>query len=153
MSTLALLREQIAANRRAYQVTVAIVVVGLALFGLLVTLALGLGVSGLGAGLGLAVLVVWFAPGVGERAALRSSELVRHAASAIAVAIHGLRSSALHVERTREAVTAFRTTLEGERDKLRLGQGSIEDILFVEDRLTDALLEEVVRVARRQDWR
>ena len=52
MSTLDLLREQIAANRRAYQVTVAIVVAALALFGLLVTLALGLGVTGLGVGLG-----------------------------------------------------------------------------------------------------
>ena len=51
MSTLTLLREQIAANRRAYQVTVAILVATLALLGLLVTLALGLGVTGLGAGL------------------------------------------------------------------------------------------------------
>src|SRR4029453_12602912 len=45
----------------------------LALLGLLVTLVLGLGVSGLGAGLGLAVLVVGFAPGIGERAALRDA--------------------------------------------------------------------------------
>jgi hypothetical protein len=43
LSTLTLLREQITANRRAYQVTVAIVVAALALFGLLVTLALGWG--------------------------------------------------------------------------------------------------------------
>ena len=68
-----LLREQIAANRRAYQVTVAIVVAALALLGLVVTLVLGLGVGGLGAGLGLAVLVVGFAPGLGERAALRDA--------------------------------------------------------------------------------
>jgi heat shock protein HtpX len=73
LSTLALLREQIAANRRAYQVTVAIVVAALAVLGLLATLVLGLGVSGLGAGLGLAVLVVGFAPGIGERAALRDA--------------------------------------------------------------------------------
>jgi heat shock protein HtpX len=73
LSTLVLLREQIAANRRAYQVTVAIVVAALAVLGLLVTLVLGLGVSGLGAGLGLAVLVVGFAPGIGERAALRDA--------------------------------------------------------------------------------
>ncbi|HEV8425198.1 MAG TPA: M48 family metalloprotease [Actinomycetes bacterium] len=73
MSTLVLLREQIAANRRAYQVCVAVVVAALALFGLLVTLVLGLGVGGLGAGLGLAVLVVGFAPGVGERTALREA--------------------------------------------------------------------------------
>ena len=56
MSTLHLLREQIAANRRAYQVTVAIVVAGLALLGLLVTLALGLGVTGAFLGTGLSVL-------------------------------------------------------------------------------------------------
>jgi heat shock protein HtpX len=73
LSTLDLLREQIAANRRAYQLVVAVVAGGLALLGLLVTLVLGLGVSGLGAGLGLAVLVVGFAPGVGERAALRDA--------------------------------------------------------------------------------
>jgi heat shock protein HtpX len=73
LSTLALLREQIAVNRRAYQVTVAIVVAAPAVAGLLVTLALGLGVSGLGAGLGLAVLVVGFAPGIAERAALRDA--------------------------------------------------------------------------------
>ncbi|HET8787453.1 MAG TPA: M48 family metalloprotease [Actinomycetes bacterium] len=73
MSTLVLLREQIAANRRAYQLVVAVVAGGLALLGLLVTLVLGLGVSGLGAGLGLAVLVVGLAPGLGERAALRDA--------------------------------------------------------------------------------
>jgi heat shock protein HtpX len=73
LSAVVLLREQIAANRRAYQRCVALLVAGLALFGLLVTLLLGLGVGGLGAGLGLAVLVVGFAPGVGERAALRDA--------------------------------------------------------------------------------
>jgi heat shock protein HtpX len=73
LSTLVLLREQIAANRRAYQTCVAVVVAVLALLGLLVTLLLGLGVSGLGAGLGLAVLVVGFAPGMGERTALRDA--------------------------------------------------------------------------------
>jgi heat shock protein HtpX len=73
LSAVALLREQTAANRRAYQLSVALLVAGLAVFGLLVTLALGLGVGGLGAGLGLAVLVVGFAPGVGERAALRNT--------------------------------------------------------------------------------
>jgi heat shock protein HtpX len=73
LSAVALLREQIAANRRAYQLCVALLVAGLALFGLLVTLVFGLGVGGLGAGLGLAVLVVGFAPGVGEDAALRAA--------------------------------------------------------------------------------
>jgi heat shock protein HtpX len=73
LSAVALLREQTAANRRVYQLSVALLVAALALFGLLVTLALGLGVGGLGAGLGLAVLVVGFAPGIGERAALRDA--------------------------------------------------------------------------------
>jgi heat shock protein HtpX len=73
LSAVVLLHDQIGANRRAYQVCVALLVGGLAVFGLLVTLALGLGVGGLGAGLGLAVLVVGFAPGMGERAALRDA--------------------------------------------------------------------------------
>jgi heat shock protein HtpX len=73
LSAVALLHEQIAGNRRTYQVCVALLVGGLALLGLLATLAVGLGVGGLGAGLGLAVLVVGFAPGVGERAALRDA--------------------------------------------------------------------------------
>jgi heat shock protein HtpX len=73
LSAVALLREQIAANRRAYQRCIALLVVGLALFGLLVTLVFGLGVGGLGAGLGLAALVVGFAPGVGEDSALRAA--------------------------------------------------------------------------------
>jgi heat shock protein HtpX len=73
LSAVVLLHEQIAANRRAYQLCVVLLAGGLALFGLLVTLLLGLGVGGLGAGLGLAVLVVGFAPGVGERAALRDA--------------------------------------------------------------------------------
>src|SRR4029453_4313505 len=53
--------------------TVAIVVAGLGLLGLVVTLALGLGVSGLGAGLGLAVLGVGLAPGGGGGGALRAA--------------------------------------------------------------------------------
>jgi heat shock protein HtpX len=73
LNAVAPLREQIAANRRAYQATFALVIAGLALFGLLVTLAFGLGAGGLGAGLGLAVLVVGFAPGLGERTALRQA--------------------------------------------------------------------------------
>jgi Zn-dependent protease with chaperone function len=66
-------QEQVAANRRAYRACVALVYGALGLLGLLVTLALGFGVSGLGAGLVLAVLVVGFAPGRGERAALRDA--------------------------------------------------------------------------------
>jgi outer membrane protein TolC len=45
------------------------------------------------------------------------------------------------LNRANEAVTAYRAALEGERDKLRLGVGSIIDILTIEGRLTEALLD------------
>ena len=45
------------------------------------------------------------------------------------------------LNRANEAVTEYRAALEGERDKLRLGVGSIIDILTIEGRLTEALLD------------
>jgi heat shock protein HtpX len=70
LSTPARVQEQIAANRRAYAACVALVVGVLGLLGLLASLAAGLGVVGLGFGLGVAVLLLGFAPGLGERTAL-----------------------------------------------------------------------------------
>jgi heat shock protein HtpX len=70
LSTPARLQEQLAANRRAYAVCVALVLAVLGLLGLLASLAARLGVVGLGFGLGVAVLVLGLAPGLGERTAL-----------------------------------------------------------------------------------
>jgi heat shock protein HtpX len=73
LSKVAVLQEQIAANRRAYQVCVALVVAALALLGLLLALPFGRWLVGLLAGLAAAALLVGLAPGAGERAALRGT--------------------------------------------------------------------------------
>jgi heat shock protein HtpX len=73
LSKLAVLQEQIAANRRAYQACVALVVAGLALLGLLLALPFGGWLVGLLVGLVAGALLVWLAPRAGERAALRGT--------------------------------------------------------------------------------
>ena len=72
MSAAAALQQQAASNRRAFAACVALVAAVLAAVGLLASLALGAGAAGLGFGLGVAVLLVGFAPGLGQRSALRA---------------------------------------------------------------------------------
>jgi heat shock protein HtpX len=66
------LDEETAANQRRYQLVGAAVVAALAIVGSLIALAFGSWPVGLGAGVAAGVLLVAFAPGVGERLALRT---------------------------------------------------------------------------------
>ncbi len=66
------LEEETAANRRRYQLVTTVVFVALALLGTLVALPFGAWPVGLGIGLAVAVLLMGFAPGLGERLALRT---------------------------------------------------------------------------------
>jgi heat shock protein HtpX len=66
------LQEQITANRRAQGLVTAVVAVALAAVGTLVALPFGAWPVGLGIGLAVAILLLGFAPGVGERLALRT---------------------------------------------------------------------------------
>ena len=59
------------------------------------------------------------------------------------VALAGVRNAGLRLAKARESVTAFQSALEGEREKYRLGFGSLVDILITEDRLTVALAVQV----------
>ncbi len=70
--TMGRVEEEAAANRRRYQLLATVVVVALALIGTLVALPFGAWPTGLGAGLAVAILLVGFAPGLGERLALRT---------------------------------------------------------------------------------
>jgi len=65
------LDEETVANQRRYQLVATVVVVALALVGTLIALAFGAWPVGLGAAIAVGVLLVTFAPGVGERLALR----------------------------------------------------------------------------------
>lgn len=56
-------------------------------------------------------------------------------------AVTALENGRRRLGKATEAVTGFQAALEGERDKLRLGVGSLTDLLTVENRLTDALLD------------
>jgi heat shock protein HtpX len=66
------LDEETAANQRRYQLVAAVVVAALGIVGALIALAFGAWPVGLGAGIAIGVLLVAFAPGVGERLALRT---------------------------------------------------------------------------------
>ncbi|HEV8649399.1 MAG TPA: M48 family metalloprotease [Actinomycetes bacterium] len=70
------LSEQIRRNRRAYRQVVAAFTAALGLLGLVLGLLAGQPGLGLGLGLALAVLLVGFAPGLGERIALSRSRAV-----------------------------------------------------------------------------
>ncbi len=69
----------------------------------------------------------------------KSQDAARNIASAVIVAVEGVRSAIRQREATDRSVAFFRTALDNERDKYRLGIGSIIEVLTVEDRLTTEL--------------
>jgi len=54
-----------------------------------------------------------------------------------------VRSAALQLEKVNQSVAFFRTALDNEREKYRLGVGSLVEVLTVEDRLTGVLVAQV----------
>jgi len=78
-----------------------------------------------------------------QQSQLRSTDLERNIASNVVVAATGLRFSVEQLRKAREASDAFRAALQAQRDKLRLGVGSLIDILQEEDRYIGASLNEI----------
>lgn len=76
-----------------------------------------------------------------QQAVWLRTERARVIATEVANAVSALRNGAGRLARAIEATTGFRAALEGESDKLRLGVGSLTDLLTVEGRLTEALLD------------
>ena len=70
---------------------------------------------------------------------LRQSETARNIASNVVVTAMAMNNSILRLQNASQTVAAFESALAGEREKLRLGVGSLVDILTIEDRLTTAL--------------
>jgi outer membrane protein TolC len=78
-----------------------------------------------------------------QQATLFRDELARTIRSSVLVSYSGLRNALLRLARARESVAAFDEALRGEEDKLALGNGSIVNLLSIEDRLTAAAEREV----------
>jgi outer membrane protein len=73
----------------------------------------------------------------------KTQDTARNIASAVIVAVEGVRNAILQRQETDRSVDFFRTALNNEREKYRLGIGSLVDVLTVEDRLTTALTAQV----------
>jgi outer membrane protein TolC len=78
-----------------------------------------------------------------RQAELRAADIARSIAAGVVVALAGVRNAGMRLEKAGESVTAFQAALDGEREKYRLGFGSLVDILTTEDRLTSALAVQV----------
>jgi outer membrane protein len=74
---------------------------------------------------------------------LTTSDLARQIASAVVTAANGLRLDALQLSEARRASAAALEGLEGERERLRAGVGSVLDVLQTEDRYIAAVLAEI----------
>jgi outer membrane protein TolC len=83
------------------------------------------------------------ASGVEQQSELQVSDLARQVSSQVVVAVEAVRNSAFRVKSAERSVVAFRSALDGQREKYKNGLGNITDVLTVEDRLTTALIDEV----------
>jgi len=75
-----------------------------------------------------------------RKSALLDSEAARQIASEVMVALSAVEASAGSLAKARESAVSYDLALAGERDKLRLGVGSLIDLITMESRLTDAQL-------------
>jgi outer membrane protein TolC len=75
-----------------------------------------------------------------RQADLRYQETARNVTSEVSAALQAVHFAISRVRKARESVNFSQTALEGEQEKLRLGLGSLVDLLTVEDRLTNSLL-------------
>lgn len=70
-----------------------------------------------------------------REAELQLSQLHRTITGSVAIAAESVQDSVLRLQNLREAVAAFVSTVEGLREKYRLGEASLTELTTVEDRL------------------
>ncbi len=78
-----------------------------------------------------------------QQGLLHVNDTARNVASNVVTAATGVNSSVLQLQQAAEASDSFSKSLEGERQKLRLGTTSLLDILETEDRYISARLSEI----------
>ena len=77
------------------------------------------------------------------QADLQYQEIARRTAAGVGPALSAVRSEALQLLRTHEAVRFYRNAQDAEREKLRMGAGSVINTITIEDYLTGALQGEI----------
>jgi outer membrane protein len=77
------------------------------------------------------------------QADLQYQEIARKTAAAVGPALSGIRSDVLQLRRMRESVQFYRSSLDAEREKLRMGAGNVINTITTEDRLSGALQGEI----------
>lgn len=73
----------------------------------------------------------------------QSVQLTHVISAAVLAAAQAVRNAADEADKARKAVSFYRESLEGQREKYHLGTASVVDVLTVEDRLTTAMTTEV----------
>ncbi|HYH81370.1 MAG TPA: TolC family protein [Longimicrobium sp.] len=83
--------------------------------------------------------------------ALNVADLERRVAGGVSLTIQALRRSAAALVQADRAVALYRTTVDNEQQKNRLGAATLFDVTYAEDNLTSALLSVVAgRLAHAQ---
>lgn len=78
-----------------------------------------------------------------EQSVISTDNLTRHIASRVSVAISALENSTKELNKDQKSVRYYRKALDNERKKVKLGMSTLLDLIVVEDRLTNALLNEI----------
>jgi outer membrane protein len=78
-----------------------------------------------------------------RQADLHSADLARGISAALVTAVQGVRNAIARASKARESVESFQAALSGQRERYRLGTGSVVEILTVEDKLNTALSNQV----------
>jgi outer membrane protein TolC len=77
------------------------------------------------------------------QAVIRTNDLSRNIVSKVIVSMSDVIQSAKELRKAHKSVLLYRTAVQKERKKLKLGESTVIDLIDVDDRLTVAFLKEV----------
>ena len=78
-----------------------------------------------------------------QQAYIRAKDLARTIRSEVVIALNDLERSASQLKRSQESIQLYRFAVDNEEKKLQQGLSTVIELLFTEDRLTNALLNMV----------
>ncbi len=75
---------------------------------------------------------------------IQSDEIARNIKSNVIIALNNLKSSMQRLNKSKEAITLYQSTVENEKIKFQQGLSTLIDLILYEDRLTNALLNQIL---------